>query len=220
MLVPERSVSLAYAETARWGRLCAKIKSRWVGHKACKRRLPSYAATEHTARKPFKVVRGFMKPYEMLKRMRIAAILCCLLLCAAAALAGTRNLAVVVSAGSKLTDLPLADLVKLCKGTQKTWPDGKNFTLVMRDPDSPEMHVVAQKLFGAAPGEAKATIAKLNESRLTVKIVDNDEDLLRTVEATPGAAGIIDVYSINSAVKVLRVDGKLPFDIGYALKGN
>lgn len=145
---------------------------------------------------------------------------CCFLLLAAAALAGIRNMAVVVSAGSKLTDLPLADLAKLCKGVQKTWPDGKNFTLVVKDPDSPEMHVVAQKLFGAAPGEAKATISKLNESRLTVKIVDNDEDLLRTVEATPGAAGIIDVYSINSAVKVLRVDGKLPFDIGYALKGN
>lgn len=161
-----------------------------------------------------------MKPYQMLKSMRIAAILCCFLLLAGAALAGIRNMAVVVSAGSKLTDLPLADLAKLCKGAQKTWPDGKNFTLVVKDPDSPEMHVVAQKLFGAAPGEAKATIAKLNEAHLTVKIVDTDEDLLRTVEATPGAAGIIDVYSINSAVKVLRVDGKLPFDIGYALKGN
>ena len=161
-----------------------------------------------------------MKPYQMLKGLRIAAILCCFPLLAAAALAGIKNLAVVVSAGSKLTDVPLADLAKLCKGTQKTWPDGKNFTLVMKDPDSPEMHVVAQKLFGAGPGEAKATIAKLNESRLTVKIVNNDEDLLRTVEATPGAAGIIDVYSINSAVKVLRLDGKLPFDIGYVLKGN
>ena len=82
------------------------------------------------------------------------------------------------------------------------------------------MHAVTQKLFGAAPGEVKALIVKLNESRLTVKIVENDEDLLRAVEATPGAAGIIDVYAINSSVKVLRVDGKLPFDLGYALKGN
>ena len=161
-----------------------------------------------------------MKPFQMVKGLRIAAILCCFLTLAAAALAGIKNMALVVSAGSKLADVPLADLTKLCKGTQKTWPDGKSFTLVMKDPDSPEMHVVAQKLFGATPGEAKATIAKLNESRLTVKIVDNDEDLLRTVEATPGAAGIIDVYAINSSVKVLRVDGKLPFDIGYVLKGN
>ena len=161
-----------------------------------------------------------MKPHQMPNGLRTAAILSCLLLLVGAALAGIKNMAVVVSAGSRLSDVPLVDLTKLCKGTQKTWPDGKNFTLVIRDPESPEMRVAAQKLFGAAPGEIKAMIAKLNESRLTVKIVDNDEDLLRTVEATPGAAGIIDVYSINSSVKVLRVDGKLPFDLGYALKGN
>jgi len=53
-----------------------------------------------------------------------------------------------------------------------------------------------------------------------VKIAESDEDLLRAVEATPGAVGILDVYAINSSVKVLRVDGKLPFDVGYALKGN
>ena len=139
---------------------------------------------------------------------------------AGAALAGIKNMAVVVSAGSKLADVPLADLAKLCKGAQKTWPDGKNFTLVMKDPESPDLRVAMQKLFGASPSEAKAMIAKLNESRVTVNIVGSDDDLLRTVEATPGAVGIIDVYSINSSVKVLRVDGKLPFDLGYALKGN
>jgi len=155
----------------------------------------------------------------LLKELRASAILGVLLL-AAGTFAGIKNMAVVVSAGSKLNDVSLADLAKLSKGVQKTWPDGKNFTLVMKDPESPDMRVAAQKLFGAAPGEVKALIAKLNEARLAVKIVENDEDLLRTVEATPGAVGIIDVYSINSSVKVLRVDGKLPFDLGYALKGN
>ena len=153
------------------------------------------------------------------KGLRTVGALCILLL-AAGAFAGVKNMAVVTAAGSKLSDVPLVDLTKLCKGVQKTWPDGKNFTLVVKNPESPEMHVAAQKLFGPSLGEAKALIAKLNESRLTVKIVDNDDDLLRTVEATPGAVGIIDVYSINSSVKVLRIDGKLPFDLGYALKGN
>jgi len=60
----------------------------------------------------------------------------------------------------------------------------------------------------------------IRDRRQVVKIVDSEADLLRTVEATPGAVGIVDVYSINSSVKVLRVDGKLPFDLGYALKGN
>jgi hypothetical protein len=108
----------------------------------------------------------------------------------------------------------------LCKGAQKNWPDGKSFTLVIKNPESPEMRVPMQKLFGDVSGDPKTAIAKVNESRLTVKIVGSDEDLLRMVESTPGAVGILDVYSINSSVKVLRVDGKLPFDMGYALKGN
>jgi ABC-type phosphate transport system substrate-binding protein len=66
----------------------------------------------------------------------------------------------------------------------------------------------------------KPLVAKLNESRPVIKIVENDEDLLRTVDATPGAIGLVDVYAINSSVKVLRIDGKLPFDAGYVLKGN
>lgn len=130
-----------------------------------------------------------------------------------------KNMAVVVSVNSKLADVPLADLMKLCKGTTKAWPDGKSFVLVLKNPEAPEMHSVVLKLFGGA-AEAKAAIAKLNETRQVVKVVDSDEDLLRAVEATPGAIGIVDVYAINSSVKVLRIDGKLPFDIGYALKGN
>jgi ribosomal protein L23 len=147
------------------------------------------------------------------------------LLCAGALLAvnatpAVKNMAVVTSAGSKLQDVPLAELAKLCKGTQKAWADGRSFTLVMKDPESPDMHVAVQKLFGVPAGEVKTTIAKLNETRAVVRVVESDEDLLRAVETMPGAVGILDVYAINSTVKVLRVDGKLPFDVGYALKGN
>ena len=134
--------------------------------------------------------------------------------------AAIKNMAVVVAAGSKLQDVPLAELVKLCKGTQKTGPDGRSFTLIMKDPESPDMRIVVQKLFAMSPIDLRTALAKLNESRELVKIVGSDEDLLRAVEATPGAVGVVDVYAINSSVKVLRVDGKLPFDVGYALKGN
>jgi len=151
---------------------------------------------------------------------RIAVMLCMGALLVGSAAAAFKNMEVIASAGSKLQDVPLAELGKLCKGTQKTWADGRNFTLVMKDPESPDMHVAVQKLFGVPAGEVKTAIAKLNETRTVVRVVESDEDLLRTVEATPGAVGVLDVYAINSAVKVLRVDGKLPFDTGYALKGN
>ncbi len=161
-----------------------------------------------------------MKQSARGKWLRITALLCIASMPGGSTVAAIKNLAVVMSTGSKLSDVPLADLIKLCKGIQKAWPDGKSFTLVIKNPESPEMRVAVQKLFGDPGGDPKTAIAKLNESRVTVKIVGSDEELLRAVESTPGAVGILDVYSINSSVKVLRVDGKLPFDVGYALKGN
>jgi hypothetical protein len=152
--------------------------------------------------------------------LKLAAVLCLFSVLAHSAVPAAKNMAIVVSAGSKITDVPLVELTKLCKGLQKAWPDGKPFTLVMKDPESPEMRTVVQKLFGAVPGDVKSIIAKLNEARMVIKIVESDEELLRMVGATPGAVGILDVYSINSSVKVLRVDGKLPFDLGYVFKGN
>ena len=146
--------------------------------------------------------------------------LCLAVMAAAAAVPASKNMAVVVATGSKLSDVALADLAKLCKGTQKSWPDGKSFILVMKSPESPEMRLTVLKLFGDASGDIKAAIAKVNDSHSIVKIVGSEEDLLRTVEATPGAIGILDVYAINSSVKVLRVDGKLPFDVGYAFRDN
>jgi hypothetical protein len=153
-------------------------------------------------------------------KLRIAALVSAAGLPLLPSMATIKNMAVVVSAGSKLQDVPLAELAKLCKGTLKLWPDGRSFTLIMKDPESPEMRVAVQKLFGMPPSEVKAALAKLNESRQVVKIVESDEDLLRAVDTTLGSVGILDVYAINSSVKVLRVDGKLPFDVGYALKGN
>jgi hypothetical protein len=152
--------------------------------------------------------------------LRWAALACGFALLSASAAPAIKNLAVVASASSRLQDVPLAELTKMCKGTQKTWADGKSFTLVMKDPESADMHIAVQKLFGATSGDVKVAIAKLNEARAVVRVVEGDEDLLRVVDSTPGAVGILDVYAINSSVKVLRIDGKLPFDVGYALKGN
>ena len=145
-------------------------------------------------------------------------VLTCALVVVSVSYPAIKNMAVVVAADSNLPDLTMVEFTKLCKGAQKSWPDGRTFTLVLKDPTSPEMHVAVQKLFGAAPADAKMAIAKINEVRPLIKIVTTDEDVFRTVTTTPGAVGLVDVYSINSAVKVLHIDGKLPFDVGYALK--
>lgn len=151
-------------------------------------------------------------------RWAVTAAMGLCVLAAGMTVGAVKNMAVVVSADSKLPDVTLAELTKLCKGAQKAWPDGRSFTLVLKDPSSAEMRIPVQKLFGVGPTEAKTAIAKINEARPMIKVVETDEDVFRTVTSTPGAVGIVDVYAINSAVKVLHVDGKLPFDVGYALK--
>jgi hypothetical protein len=143
-----------------------------------------------------------------------------LLMTVVPAFTAIKKWAVIAPANSKLEGVSLANMVQLCKGTPKSWPDGKAFTLVMHSPEDPEMRSAVQALFGVAPVDMKNFLANVNQSRVVIKIVDSDEDLLRTVVATPGAVGLVDVYAINSSVKVLRIDGKLPFDAGYAFKGN
>jgi hypothetical protein len=159
-----------------------------------------------------------MKVRHRVTRSALYAVVLSGVFAAASALPAIKTMAVVVAADSKLPDLTMAEFVKLTKGTQKTWPDGRSFTLVLKDPAAPEMHVAVQKLFGVTPADVPAAIAKINQSRSLIKVVATEEDVFRTVTTTPGAVGLVDVYSINSAVKVLRIDGKLPFDVGYALK--
>ena len=53
-----------------------------------------------------------------------------------------------------------------------------------------------------------------------VIVVNSDELIIKAVQTNPGAIGMINVYSINSGVKVLKVDGKLPLESGYLFHGN
>ena len=53
-----------------------------------------------------------------------------------------------------------------------------------------------------------------------VVVVDSNEAMLKAVETIPGAIGLIDVFRITQEVKVLKIDGKLPVEYGYLLRGN
>lgn len=138
-------------------------------------------------------------------------------LLACATLGWTRDVAVVANKGNTVKAMPLPELVKMAKADTKKWPDGKAVIMVMKDPSLPEMKVALQKVFGMSMEEVKALVAANKESLL---IADSDEALLRIVAAKPGAVGLIDVYSINSEVDVIKVDGKLPLQPGYVLHGN
>jgi hypothetical protein len=113
--------------------------------------------------------------------------------------------------------LTTADLSKVFKFDKSKWPDGRNIVLVLRDPSTPEMRTAIEKLYHMQPEEFRALLAAHSS---TVILAKTEEELLRTVAITHGAVGLVDVFSITSKVNVLKVDGKLPLEQGYTLKGN
>jgi hypothetical protein len=140
-----------------------------------------------------------------------------LILLGGASLCCARDLAVIVNKSNSVRTLTSADLGKLANGSLPTWPAGGKLTFILRDPSTPAMKVAAEKLFGTTADKMKAVIAA-NPAYFV--IVNSDSEVIRMVESLSGAVGLIDIYSITSSVNVVKVNGKLPLEPGYALHGN
>jgi len=139
-----------------------------------------------------------------------------------AVLASARDLAVVSNKSNAVSVVTLTDLVKICKAQTNHWPDGKPVTFVMRSPSVPAMKVVLEKVYGMSESEVNGLIASSNHGRLNrpaIVVATSDEELVNKVASVPGAIGVVDVYSINSSVEVVKIAGKLPLEPGYLLHG-
>jgi hypothetical protein len=140
-----------------------------------------------------------------------------------AALARCKDMAVISNKSNNVAAMTWAELVKVCKGQVSRWPDGKPVSFITRDPTAPEMKLVLDKIYGMSKDEVKAVIASANHGRAdhpAIIVVESDEAAVKKVGSTPGAVGLVDVYSIGGGVTVVKVSGKLPLEPGYPLHGN
>ena len=145
------------------------------------------------------------------------------LMLAWAGMACAKDVALIANKANGLTGMTMPDLIKVCKGQNSRWPDGKPVTFITRNPASPEMKMVIEKVYGMSKEEVATTIASANHGRTNhpaILVVDSDEELVNKVQSIPGAIGLVDVYSINGGVTVVRLGGKLPLEPGYPLHGN
>jgi ABC-type phosphate transport system substrate-binding protein len=139
------------------------------------------------------------------------------LLFLAGPLCHARDLAVIVNKNNTTTKLSAAELEQLLKAAVQTWPDGKKVRIFLTDPRSADSRQILQRAYKLKPDEIKALA---DSHKAEIEVVGSDEIVLTMVDQHPGAVGIINVYSINSHVKVLKVDDKLPMEQGYLLHGN
>jgi hypothetical protein len=141
-----------------------------------------------------------------------------LFLLSGSALCFARDLALIVNKASTVRMLSSPELSKLGSGSLPAWPNGGGkVTFVLRDPTTPAMKIALERIFGTTSDKIKSIMAA-NPGYFV--IVNSDADVIRMVESLSGAVGLIDIYSITSGVNVVKVNGKLPLEPGYALHGN
>ena len=146
-----------------------------------------------------------------------------LFLAATVSVGSARDLAIVSNKTNPVSTITVADFVKIAKGQTNRWPDGKSVTFIMRAPSAPEMRLFLEKVYELSESDVRGLIVAANHGRMghpAIMVVDSDEELVNKVASLPGAVGVVDVYSINSSVAVVRLAGKLPLEPGYLLHGN
>ena len=121
------------------------------------------------------------------------------------------HMAVVVNRDSNVAEVSSAHLAKIFLLEDKKWPGGKEIVIVLHKQSAGET-VTLQHLSRMNQKDLQSFIAA---HKAAVALVDSDDEVLRFVQSTPGALGLVDVRSINDQVRVLKVDGKLPMEEGY-----
>jgi hypothetical protein len=130
--------------------------------------------------------------------------------------AAAHDVALVTSKNSCAKGARAADLAKMIKTTHKC-PDGHDLTVVLISLFSLEARIAAAKLLSLTPEEFKKLIDEENKERVIFLVVSSDDEVLKAVRGNTSAIGLVNVYNINSNVDVLKIDGKLPLEFGYAL---
>jgi ABC-type phosphate transport system substrate-binding protein len=145
----------------------------------------------------------------MQARRNVSALVLFLLISWASAYA--HHVAVVAHQDNGLENISSAELARILKSEIKKWPDGHDVMVVINRNSVVSMHIL-ERLTSMSNGKARTFAAAHRNSFL---LADSDGEVLERVANKSGALGMVDVRAVDSRIKVLKVDGKLPLEKGY-----
>jgi len=131
------------------------------------------------------------------------------------------GLAIVVHKDTAIDDLTMAELRNIFLARKQYWPNRSRIILLVRAPQSDERDYVLNTIYQMDEAAfRKYWIAKMFRAEVPrgPKIVFSTDMTLDLVVAVPGSISFMRADQVTDAVKVLRVDGKLPSEAGYPLK--
>jgi hypothetical protein len=129
--------------------------------------------------------------------------------------------AVAVHRDVPVDDLKLTELRRIVVGDREFWPGSLRVTLLIRAPVSHERDVILRTVCQMTEAQFRQHwIGKVfrADTAVTPKIVYSAGMAIDMVNRIPGGLTFIDAASAGGAVKIIRIDGRLPGDPGYPLR--
>lgn len=129
--------------------------------------------------------------------------------------------AIVVHPETEVDNLSFDDLRRIFRGEVQFWSDGRRVTLLMRAPAAAERELVLDRIYGMDENEFREYwIGKMFRAEVAAgpKLVYSADMARDLVTVIPGAITFVPVADVSSETRVVRIDGLLPSDPGYALR--
>lgn len=140
----------------------------------------------------------------------------------AAAAPGPNDVAVVVHPGVPVSGLSTADLRKILLGEQQYWrPTNQRITLLILAPEARERGVLLKRVYQFTEAQFRQYwIAKVFRADVASgpKIVTSSQSATQLTAGIPGAITFVSADQVPRGLKILKIDGRLPGEPGYALQ--
>jgi len=132
-----------------------------------------------------------------------------------------QNLAIIVNTSNTVDGLSMSELRKVFLGERRHWPNGRRITLVMMEPGQLERKALIREVCQMNENDFSHHFLHglfTGEVFVSPKTLASPIGVRKFVFNVPGAIGYVRANEVDSSVKVVRVDGRLPDDREYALR--
>lgn len=147
--------------------------------------------------------------------------------CALAAMAfapastgGSSDIAVIVNPSTPVSNLSMGELRSILNGDRRNWDVKTPTVVLMRVPGSRERTVVLERVLRQSESDYKKFwVGKIFRGEATTEPATAPSPglALDYVASVDGAISFVDSGQVQSRVKMLKIDGKLPGESGYPL---
>jgi hypothetical protein len=135
------------------------------------------------------------------------------------AAAQAEDVAVVVSDHNPVTKLSRAELRRIFAGEERSWSAGLPIRVFVRASGTHE-RVALLKLLGMTEGEYKQywTLQVFRgEARAEPSTLPSNGMQREALVVYPGGVALVSLQDVKPGMKVLRIEGRMPGEVGYAL---